>query len=95
VMTNYAQLLAQQAFDRHDPAMRDKAHGLLNAALQLRPDYAQAHLILGEWNMAFGSRQAAIRQFQIALELRPGWEEAQRMLRATQQTDGANGASTP
>jgi tetratricopeptide (TPR) repeat protein len=89
VMTNYAQLLAQQAFDRHDAAMRDKAHGLLNAALQLRPDYAQAHLILGEWNMAFGSREAAIRQFQIALELRPGWEEAQRLLQATEQSDNS------
>ncbi len=88
-MTNYAQLLAQQAFDRHDPAMRDKAHGLLNAALQLRPDYAQAHLILGEWNMAFGSREAAIRQFQIALELRPGWAEAQRLLQATEQSDSS------
>ena len=79
-MTNYAQLLAQVAFDRHDAGMRDKAHGLLNAALRIRPDYAQAHLILGEWNMAFGSREAAIRQLKIALALRPGWAEAERLL---------------
>lgn len=95
VMTNYAQLLAQEAVDRRDAAMRDQAHRLLDAALQIRPDYAQAHLILGEWNMVFGSREAAIRQFKIALNLRPGWEEAEKLLRRVVQSRGSSGASVP
>jgi tetratricopeptide (TPR) repeat protein len=80
VMTNYAQLLGQEAFENHDPAMRDRAHELLEQAITMRPDYAQAHGILGEWNLAFGSREAAIRQFKIALNLRPEWKEIEEML---------------
>ncbi len=81
-MTNYAQLLGQEAFDRKDPKLRDRAHELLEQAITMRPDYAQAHYILGEWNIAFGSRQAAIRQFKIALNLRPDWPEVREKLNA-------------
>jgi tetratricopeptide (TPR) repeat protein len=79
-MTNYAQLLGEEAVDRHDPAMRDRAHVLLEQAITMRPDYAQAHYILGIWNVAFGSREAAIRQFKIALNLRPDWKEVEEKL---------------
>jgi Tfp pilus assembly protein PilF len=79
-MTNYAQLLGQEAFDRKDPKLRDRAHELLEQAITMRPDYAQSHYILGEWNIAFGSRQAAIRQFKIALNLHPDWPEVQNRL---------------
>jgi tetratricopeptide (TPR) repeat protein len=79
-MTNYAQLLGQEAFDRNAPAMRARAHELLEEAIAIRPDYAQAHYILGEWNIAFGSRAAAIRQYKIALDLRPDWPEVQQKL---------------
>lgn len=79
-MTNYAQMLGQEAFDRHDPAMRDRAHLLLEQAITLRPDYAHAHYILGIWNVAFGSQVAAIRQFKIALQLQPDMKEASQEL---------------
>ena len=94
-MTNYAQLLGQEAFDRHDAAMRDRAHGLLEEAVNLRPDYAQSHYVLGLWNIAFGSREAAIRQFKIALNLRPGWEDVEKMLENMQKKPASNEASTP
>jgi tetratricopeptide (TPR) repeat protein len=83
-MTNYAQLLGQEAFDRNDAAQRNRAHQLLEQAITLRPDYAQAHYILGEWNIAFGSRAAAIRQFKIALNLRPDWPEVEEKLKKLQ-----------
>ncbi len=85
-MTNYAQLLGQEAYDRKDPKLRDRAHELLEQAITIRPDYAQSHYILGEWNVAFGSRQAAIRQFKIALNLRPDWPEVQQKLTNLQAT---------
>jgi tetratricopeptide (TPR) repeat protein len=87
-MTNFAQLLGQEAIERHDSAMRDRAHGLLEQAIALRPDYAQAHYILGEWNIAFGSRQAAIRQFKIALNLRPDWKQVQEKLQKASDDPG-------
>jgi tetratricopeptide (TPR) repeat protein len=94
-MTNYAQLLGQEAFERNDPILRDRAHQLLEQAIALRPDYAQSHLILGEWNIAFGSREAAIRQFKIALQLRPDFVEAQEMLRRAQEAPDSTAASIP
>jgi tetratricopeptide (TPR) repeat protein len=83
-MTNYAQLLGQEAFDSKDAAQRDRAHQLLEEAINMRPDYAQAHYILGEWNIAFGSRTAAIRQFKIALDLHPDWPEVKEKLKNLQ-----------
>jgi tetratricopeptide (TPR) repeat protein len=94
-MTNYAQLLGQEAFDRHDAAMRDKAHALLEHAIMLRPDYAQAHCILGEWNVAFGSRAAAIRQFKIALDLRPDWPQVRNKLQKLEASGEATAPSKP
>jgi tetratricopeptide (TPR) repeat protein len=79
-MTNYAQLLGEEAFNRRDAALRDHAHQLLLEAIAIRPDYAQSHYILGLWNEAFGSREAAIRQFKFALSLQPGWNEVQQKL---------------
>jgi tetratricopeptide (TPR) repeat protein len=84
-MTNYAQLLGYQAVERNDPQMRDRAHQLLEQAINQRPDYAQAHYILGLWNIQFGSRPAAIRQFNIALHLRPDWPEVEDKLQKLQQ----------
>ena len=88
-MTNYVQFLGMEAVDRRDTAMRDRAHGLLEEAIAMRPDYAQAHYILGEWNIAFGSREAAIRQFKIALKLRPDWPEVEEKLEALEQAAGS------
>jgi tetratricopeptide (TPR) repeat protein len=79
-MTNFAQLLGYEAVERHDTAMRDRAHQLLEQAIDMRPDYAQAHYILALWNIQFGSRPAAIRQFKIALNLRPDWPEVEQKL---------------
>lgn len=93
-MTNYAQLLGQEAFDQQEAAMRDRAHQLLEQAIALRPDYAQAHYILGEWNIAFGSRPAAIRQFKIALNLRPDWPEVRQKLEELEASGGASAPST-
>jgi lipoprotein NlpI len=81
--------------DKHDPAMRDRAHVLLEQAIAMRPDYAQSHYILGIWNVAFGSRQAAIRQFKIALNLRPDWKEVEQELQKLLTSPAANEVSIP
>ena len=94
-MTNYAQLLGEEAVDRRDPAMRDRAHRLLEQAITMRPDYAQAHYILGIWNVAFGSRQAAFRQFKIALNLRPDWPEVEKQLQKLQASPATSEVSIP
>ena len=94
-MTNYAQLLGQEAFEHHDAAMRDRAHHLLEQAIGLRPDYAQSHYILGVWNMVFGSRKAAIRQFKIALNLRPDWVEVREQLESLLNATSKSIGSTP
>jgi tetratricopeptide (TPR) repeat protein len=83
-MTNYAQMLGQEAFARRDAALADHAHQLLEQAITLRPDYAHAHYMLGIWNAAFGSRAAAVRQFKIALQLQPDSKEAWDQLRRLQ-----------
>jgi protein O-GlcNAc transferase len=85
-LTNYAQLLGQEAFTRHDPTLRDRAHQMLEQAITLRPDYAQAHYILGLWNTAFGPKQAAIRQLKIALNLKPDWKEVEEKLQTLEQS---------
>jgi tetratricopeptide (TPR) repeat protein len=94
-MTNYALLLGPESVERHDNAMRDRAHQLLEQAIAMRPDYAQAHYILGLWNMQFGSRAAAIRQFKFALHLRPDWPEVEDKLRKLQTSPATTEVSVP
>ncbi len=94
-MTNFAQLLGYEAVERRDTAMRDRAHQLLEQAVEMRPDYAQAHYILGLWNIQFGSRTAAIRQLKIALNLRPDWPEVEQKLRRLQASPPTTEASIP
>ena len=75
--------------------MRDRAHQLLEQAIEMRPDYAQAHYILGLWNIQFGSRTAAIRQLKIALNLRPDWPDVEEKLRKLQTSPPTTEASIP
>jgi Tfp pilus assembly protein PilF len=95
VMTNYALLLGQEAVRRNDPKMRDTAHGLLDEVVEMRPDYARAHYILGIWNLAFGSREAAIRQFKIALQLHPDSPDVEARLRQAESSPTTSGVSVP
>ena len=94
-MTNYGLLLGQEAVRRHDPKMSDGAHRLLEEAIATRPDYARAHYILGIWNLAFGSRDAAIRQFKIALQLHPDSPDVQAKLRAAENSPAASNVLIP
>jgi Tfp pilus assembly protein PilF len=79
-MVGYAQTLGILAVQRHDPALRDRAHQLLERAIQLKPNYAQAHYIMAVWDEQFGTPQSAILEFEKALELRPDWPDAQKRL---------------
>jgi Tfp pilus assembly protein PilF len=79
-MVGYAQTLGILAVQRHDPALRDRAHQLLERAIQLKPNYAQAHYIMAVWDEQFGTPEAAIAEFRKALELRPDWPDAQKRL---------------
>lgn len=88
-MVGAAQTLGALAVARHDNTLRDRAHALLVHALQLKPNYPQAHYILGVWDEQFGTPQAAIAEFQTALALRPDWPDAQKRLdnlRSTRST---------
>jgi cytochrome c-type biogenesis protein CcmH/NrfG len=79
-MVGAAQTLGVLAVARHDPALRDRAHALLERAIQLKPNYAQAHYIMGVWEEQFGSPQSAIAELEKALDLRPDWPDAQKRL---------------
>jgi protein O-mannosyl-transferase len=80
ILTNYAQLLGAEAAQTHDPHPRDRALQMLEEAIALRPGYAQAHYILGVWDQAFSTQEAAIEQFRIALRLKPEFTEVQKRL---------------
>lgn len=79
-MTNYAEMLGNLAYTTHNQAQRDQAHHLLLEAINLRPTYAPAHYVLGQWHLAFGSRAEAIIQWRYALDLRPDWPELRKKL---------------
>ncbi|MGA3065430.1 MAG: hypothetical protein ABSF29_01145 [Tepidisphaeraceae bacterium] len=81
-LVNYAHMLGQQAYAQHNPALRDQAHAILIDAINLRPNYAQAHYILAIWNETFSTRDSAIAEFQKALALRPDLPGARDRLNA-------------
>jgi len=83
-MVGAAQTLGVLAVARHDNTLRDRAHALLERAIQLKPNYAQAHYIMGVWDQQFGTSQSAIAEFQKALELHPDWPDAQKRLQTLQ-----------
>jgi tetratricopeptide (TPR) repeat protein len=83
-MTNYAQMLAQQAYAQHNPQLAAQSHAILEQAIKLKSTYAQAHYILAIWYETFGSKEAAIAEFQKALELRPDITGAREHLTALQ-----------
>ena len=83
-MTNYAQMLAQEAYAQHNEALATQARLLLQESIKERPSYAQAHFILGIWNETFGTKEAAIAEFQKALELRPDLPGVREHLAAIQ-----------
>jgi tetratricopeptide (TPR) repeat protein len=82
-MVTYAKMLSRNAYDQHDPAaaqLAGRAYGLLAQAIGIRPDYAQAHYVMALWQQAFGSRAAAISEYQQTLRLRPDFSEAKNKL---------------
>ena len=88
-MVGYAQTLGILAVQRHDPALRDRARQLLERAIQLKPNYAQAHYIMGVWDEQFGTPQSAIAELEKALELHPNWPDAQKRLDNLRSTKSA------
>jgi tetratricopeptide (TPR) repeat protein len=81
-MTNYAQMLSEEAYENHDQQLATQARHLLDRAIELKPKYAQAHYVLGAWNEAFGTKEDALSEYIIALNLRPGWPQVERRLAA-------------
>jgi Tfp pilus assembly protein PilF len=78
-MTNYAQMLGEEAAEGNS-GLSIQAHKLLLRAIELKPEYAQAHFILGVWNEAFGTKQAAMDEYKTALTLKPNWPEVRDRL---------------
>jgi tetratricopeptide (TPR) repeat protein len=79
-MVGYAQTLGILAVQRHDPVLRDRARQMLERAIRLKPNYAQAHYIMGVWDQQFGPPQSAIAELEKALALHPDWPDAQKRL---------------
>ena len=62
-----------------DPAVRDReTRGInaLRAALNLKPDSAEAHLTMGRLLVSSGRSAEALHHLYAAADLRPDWEEA-------------------
>ncbi len=70
-MVNYAQTLGALAYQTGNPQLSDRAKALLQRAIQLKPDYAQAHFGLAIWNQTFGDPKTALEEMEIAHQLQP------------------------
>ncbi len=64
-------------------------------AIRLRPDYAEAHKNLGVALEKKGERAAAIKEWEEALKLRPGWEEPAYYLAAAKATNAPTPTGPP
>ena len=80
VMVNYANALNVLAVEDHDPAKIHIAKTWLEKAIRLRPDYANAHLQLGLWQLVFGDKTKARSEFQTTLHLDPANAMAREQL---------------
>ena len=76
--------LYSQAKDAKDQGKDEQVEGLLKGALQLDPEFAMAHLQLGEYYLAVvGKNERAAAELQRAYQLRPGvTEREQRRIEA-------------
>jgi len=52
----------------------------IEAAIRMKPDYAQAHFARGAALLQAGRRDEAAAEYEIVLRLRPGDPSARRML---------------
>jgi predicted Zn-dependent protease len=74
-----AYLRARIALDRNPPQL-DEARGHILDALRWQPDEPQLWTVKAEIEWKAGDFAAAERDLALALELRPGYPEAQRLL---------------
>jgi serine/threonine protein kinase/Tfp pilus assembly protein PilF len=66
----------QQAIDHYKRGRLEQAARKFQAALKIRPDYAEAHCGLGAVFFKQGRREEAIREFQAAIQINPNYAEA-------------------
>jgi tetratricopeptide (TPR) repeat protein len=66
----------QQAIDHYKRGRLEQAAREFQAALKIRPDYAEAHCGLGAVFFKQGRREEAIREFQAAIQINPNYGEA-------------------
>lgn len=65
----------------------DAAIRLMQLNVELHPEAAYSHILLGQLFAAQGDREAAAKSIQLAIELEPDNQFAKRMLERVQKTD--------
>ena len=71
--------LYSRATDAHDQGKDEQVEGLLRGALQLDPDFAMAHLRLGQYYSAVvGKNERALAELESAYQLRQGVTDRER-----------------
>ena len=83
-----AYLRARLALERNPPQL-EEARGHILDALRWQPDEPQLWTVKAEIEWKAGDFAAAERDLVRALELRPGYPEAQRLLAAVRDSSGA------
>jgi len=85
------ELIAQYR-DAVDPILKEnklrESIGHLEEAIRIHPTYKNAYLLLGNAHFYLNEFDAAIRSYQQALQLDPGYEEARRNLGVTYRDGG-------
>ena len=89
-----AYLRARLALEREPPRL-DEARGHILDALRWQPNEPQLWTVKAEIEWLAGDFAAAEQDLAIALELRPGYPEAQRLLAEVRGSGGAVTAAPP
>ncbi len=77
----YMEAYMEKGFLYYDTQQHDKAIGIFNQAIEIRPTYADAFYWLGKTHEQKGDRENAIKEYQRSLVLDPSIKEAKDALK--------------